>query len=303
MLEIFILLAALAILAKASDFTINNAVKFSKASGINQMTVGFIFIAVATSLPEFSIAVLSSLSGNAALSLGNLIGADISNLSLVFGAAAFIGFRIKKDSIEDISLAVILVSVVSVFLVILRKTDFAFGIFMLVVFYLFSRIVIGKGIKISEKVSKNKKNLTKLGAFIFLGIAIIVLSAHIVTGYAVLISKEFDLSETLIGATIIAIGTTLPELSVNIAAIRKKNVELAVGNSIGSIVTNMTLILGIASVISPINVGTVALAALLFLLFASAVFVFIANRLKFSRKEGTILIIIYLSYLLIMTRV
>lgn len=298
--EITALLLGLVVLAKASDFTISNAIKFSKASGINQMAVGFIFIAVATSLPELSIAVISSLSGDGALSLGNLIGADIANLSLIFGLIALVGFKIKRGDMENISLAVILVSMAALFLIILRKADFALGAFLLIVFYLFSRIILDSGIKISNNRTGRSVHLP---AFILMGVAAVIVSAHIVTSYAIILAENLGVPETLIGATIIAIGTTLPELSVNLAAVRRRNIELAIGNSIGSIVTNMTLILGIAAIINPIAVGGVAFVALLSLLFVSAAFIFIASRLQFNKKEGIILLIIYAAYIMLLMKV
>ncbi len=298
MLEIFLLIAGLAVLAEASSFTIDNAIKLSKSSGINEMTIGFIFIAIATSLPELSIAIISSLSENGALSMGNLIGADITNLSLIFGIIAFIGFKIKRRDVENISLAVILVSIISIFLIILRRTDLALGVFLLIIFYLFSRIILDSGIKISNRFRPNRTNIAKLSILILGGVGMVIISAYIVTYYAVFIASEFGLSEALIGATIIALGTTLPELSVNLAAVHKKNPELAIGNSIGSIVTNMTLILGIASIINPISVGVSSFVALILLLFISLVFVFIANRLSFNKKEGIVLFMLYFFYLI-----
>lgn len=303
LVELAMLVLGLIALAKSSDFIIKNAVRFSKASGINEMAIGFIFIAVATSLPEMSIAVLSSVSKNGALSMGNLIGADITNISLIFGIVAFIGFKIRREDLENISLAIILVSIVALFLIILRNADLTLGVFLLILFYLFSRIVLDSGIKISNKFKTDKRNLSHILVFIFVGVAVVIISANVVTQYAILFASALGVQNALIGATILAIGTTLPELSVNLAAIRRKNPELAIGNSIGSIVTNMTLILGIASVINPIAVSSAAFIALLYLLFVSAIFVFIANRLKFSRKEGIILLIIYLSYLIVLMKV
>lgn len=302
MLEIFALAAALAVLVKASSFTITNAAKFSKASGISQVAVGFIFIAVATSLPELSIAVMSSLSGDGALSMGNLIGADIVNITLIFGLMAVAGFKIKKPDTENISLAVILVSIVSVFLIVLKIADFTLGIFLIIVFWLFSSIVLGKGVSLKNEKA-GSKNARRYALLTLAGVALVVASARFVTDYSILLASMSGVSETLIGATILSLGTTLPELSVNLTALRRRNIGLAIGDSIGSIVTNMTLVLGIASVIGAIPVGKIAFFSLAFLIFSSFLFLFMANRLNFGRKEGVVLLIAYAAYLLIVLRV
>jgi cation:H+ antiporter len=296
LLELVILLAGLAVLAKSSDFTITNAVKFSKASGINQIVVGFILIAVATSLPEMTIAVMSSVGGNGQLSLGNLIGADIINMTLIFAVMSFIGFSIKKKELDEMALACIIVSVTALFLFITGVANFIFGIFLLILFYTFARILLDKKVTVDHHHIDKKKS--RKYAFLSLGgIAIVILSASIVTEYALMIASELVLSETLIGATIVSFGTTLPELSVNIAALRKKNFGLAIGDSMGTIVSNITLVLGMAAIINPITVDAVASGSLLFLLFASALIVYMTSRLKFGRREGVLFFMAYMFYI------
>ncbi len=300
--EVLMLLVGLVLLAKSSDFTITNAVKFSKTSGINQFIVGFILIAVATSLPEMTIAIMSSATGVGAISLGNIIGADIINMTLIFGIMAFIGFKVNKREIDEMALACILVSISALFLYILGSAGFIFGLFLLLLFYMFARILLDKKVQVDHHVT-NKKKSRKYALLSMAGIAVVIISANIVTEYAVILASSFNLSATLIGATIISLGTTLPELSVNVAALRKGNVELAIGDSMGTIVSNITLVLGVAAIISPIVVDAVAATSLLFLLFSSALLVFFTGKLKFGKKESLVFFAVYLLYILTIIRV
>ncbi len=292
--ELAILLTGLFVLAKSSDFTITNAVKFSKASGVNQFIVGFILIAVATSLPEMTIAIISSVGGGGQLSLGNIIGADIINMTLILAIMSFIGFTVGKRDVNEMILACILVSLTSLFLFILGVADFIFGIFLLMLFYIFARILLDKEVTVDHEVRSSSRKYALLS---IAGVAFVIFSASMVTEYAVAIASDLILSQTLIGATIISFGTTLPELSVNIAALRRRNFELAIGDSMGTIVANITLVLGIASIIHPIYVDAVASLSLLFLLFTSALVVYMTKKTRFGKREGVIFLLAYLFYI------
>src|SRR3989344_5170291 len=247
LLQLALLIGSLLVLAKASDFTVKNAVKLSKFSGISQVVIGFILIAVATSLPELTIGVISSISGDGALSLGNIIGANIVNVALIFGLLSFIGFKMKKKDVEKTTFSVMLISIVGIFVIITGATDIVMGIFLLIIFYIFSKTMLKDGIKI--KKMKDGRSTGRYALLTVLGIILIMLSAKAVTDSAIEIALSMSLSETLIGAAILSIGTTLPELSVGLAAVRRRNPELAVGDGIGSIVTNITLVVGVASII------------------------------------------------------
>jgi cation:H+ antiporter len=299
--ELLFFLAGLGVLAWGSDFTIENAIKFSKESGINQMTVGFILIALSTSLPELTIGVVSSYYGEGTLSMGNIIGANIVNLTVVFGILMILGLKIHRHDIEDSILAFILVSIISLFLIILRFTDVAVGIFLFITFFIFSKSVLDKGVNIeNEKGSAKEKWRTAV--LTLAGIGVVLVSAHIVTGYALSIADQFSLSNTLIGATLLSLGTTMPELSVGIAALRRKNVDLAIGDGLGTIVANITIVLGVASIINPIIVDTLAVAGLAFLIFTCVFFVFLTTRVEFDKKTGVILLIMYIFYIIMMAK-
>ena len=292
---------ALIVLAKSSSITIEKAVKLSQLSGINQIAVGFIFIAVATSLPELSIAIISSLQGEGILSVGNLVGANITNIALIIGLASLVGFNLGKIFSARIEQAVIATAVIAFFMLVLGKISLVFGIFCVVLFYLFLSSVMKDGFVVGNGNDKIKI-LEKLKAAIYLllAVSVVVISAFVVTDSAVKLSRILGIAESLIGATVVAMGTTLPELSVGIAAIRKRNISILVGDLVGSLVTNLTLILGIVAVINPLAIDKGIFAALASFIAISLVFLLLSYRMKFGFREGFILLSLYTIYLIVM---
>lgn len=291
-----ILILALIILAKSSSVTINNAVKLSKLSGISEVAIGFMLIAVATSIPEMAIAIISSIEGHNAVSFGNLIGANVTNLTLVFAILALYGARFKMKGIVEVDKAIILTSMIALFLIIIGKSDLVFGIFCISLFYMFSSFVYKNEIKTGDIHGLKTVETTKAIFFVVASVFAIVISAHFVVGASTGLAKDFGIAETIIGATLLALGTTLPELTVNIAAIKKKKYSLAIGDSIGSIITNLTLVLGIASIISPITITYQAAVLLGALLAVNMFFLFTARR-NFGLIEGFALFFVYAAYI------
>lgn len=299
-LEIALLLAGLLVLAKSSSVTITNAMRFSAASGISTAAIGFVFIAVATSLPEFSIAVIASLRGEGLLSLGNLAGANIVNLTLVVGVMAWSGFSMGKIYSLKIDQAVIATSFVAFALLVLGGADIATGLFCLVLFYLFSSTVMKEGIRVPEGGGIKTLEMATSFAYLLASVLLVVVSAWLVTDNAVKLSALLGLSESVIGATIVALGTTLPELSVGIAAVKRGDIGLAVGDTVGSIVANMTLILGAAALIRPIAIDTEMSVLLGALIAVNIVFLALVYRRSFGRREATLLIGMFAAYIALM---
>ncbi len=295
-----ILLLGLLILVKASSITISNAVKISKLSGISELAIGFILIAVSTSIPEMAIAIISSFEGHNAISFGNLIGANIANLTLVFAVMAFYGASFRMRGVVEIDKAIILTTMVALLLMIIGKSDFIFGVFCVSLFYMFSSFVYNHEIKLNNFRGLKTVETLKSLFFVVASVFAIVISAHFVVNAAIAIASDLGVSETILGATILALGTTLPELTVNLAAIKQRRYSIAIGDSIGSILTNLTLVLGIASIISPIIVTPQSFVLLASLIFVNLFFVFIARR-KFGLTEGAALFSVYALYILTVT--
>jgi cation:H+ antiporter len=176
------------------------------------------------------------------------------------------------------------------------------GIFLIIVFYIFSKTILEKGVEIKHKVDGGGADKNKFAAFSVVGVLLVIISSWFVTDQALYLASHLSLSQTLLGATILSLGTTMPELSIGISALRRKNIELAIGDGIGSVVSNITVILGIASIINPINIDIIAKVALIFLIFVSWIFVFIAKEVGFDKKTGAMLLILYAFYVIMMMR-
>lgn len=299
LIEVLFLLAGLLLLVKASNITINRAAALSQLSGISQVAIGFIFIAIATSLPELAIGIISSVSGEGILSVGNLIGADIANLALVFGIMCFLGFNIGRIYSVRIEQALILTAGIGLFIIILGQIGIAFGVFCLLLFYLFSSSVMKEGVVTPTEEGIKTIKIVEAAGMLLVSVSLVIISAYIVTTYAIQISMYLGVAESIIGATILAIGTTLPELSVNVSAIRKGNISLAIGDLIGSLVTNLTLILGLVAIINPLTIGYNIVFIAFFMIVTNILFFAMAKRMNFGYKQGIALLGIYATYLIL----
>ena len=302
-LEIFFLILGLIILIKSSDIVIEKSIELSQLTKLSKLAIGFIFLAVVTSLPEFAIMIISSFEGNGILGIATLLGANIADIVLIFGVMTLFGsFMIIGKDFDRIYHAILITSIIATFSLILGRVDITFGIFALFMFYLFSTYILKEGFPIGgkEKPKLVTVEVIKCILMILGGIALVIISAKIVTDSAIAIANFFNVYQSLIGATIIPIGTTLPELAVCVTALKKLNIELAVGNIIGSLVANLALILGFGAIISTIAFDPIIKISIIFLLITNAVFLIMAKRENFGLTQGMILLLIYLSYLALM---
>jgi cation:H+ antiporter len=273
---------------------------------ISQVAIGCLLIAIATSLPELSVSVVSSTLGEGALAAGNVFGSNIANVLLVLGLGAFFfGLRINRSSLRDIGLILLLTTIISVYIVFnssLGRAALGFweGAVLLGIF-----LVYGWRMARTRKMndSENRREVTKheaLKAFLLFGVGIVVvmISSGFVVESAVDLARLAGVAESFIGATVIAIGTSLPELSVDIQAIRKRRFGLALGDAIGSNMINITLVLGTAAVINPIMVSIpVFIAALLFAVVANMALMYAgAVDRGISRPGGAMFLLLYVVY-------
>lgn len=309
-IELTALLIGIVVLAKSSSVVVENAVKLTAFFGINQLVIGLLLISVSTSLPELSVSVISASANESALAAGNVFGSNIANILLILGLGAFIyGFKVKKHDLKEIALVLLLTTAISAYIIfnsVVRNQALGLteGLILLLLFigYL-AYLFLGKQKEINGSVKKEV--ITKkeaLVAFLYFGAAIIavLISSGIVVEYAIKIANIFSLAESFIGATLIAIGTSLPELSVDLQAIRKKQFGLALGDAIGSNMINLTLVLGTAAVINPISVAIpIFIAALLFAVFANMLLLyFAATNDTVKKNQGVVMLATYGIYLI-----
>jgi len=251
--------------------------------------------------------VVSSSIGEGEIAAGNVFGSNIANILLVLGIGAFLyGMRIRASELKDIGLVLLITTIISVYIVFNSSVQggalgfiegaVLIAIFAAYVWYILKR----KGVEddsSGETVTKEQA----LNAFIrfTIGIVIVLVSSGFVVNSAVDIARIAGVAESFIGATIIAVGTSLPELSIDLQAIRRKNYGIALGDAIGSNMTNLTLVLGTGAIINPIAVQLpVFIAALLFAVIANSVLLYAAAVNKGVRKlGGALFLLIYVAYL------
>jgi cation:H+ antiporter len=292
----------IAILIKASDKAVDLALRFSHITGMMKLSVGMMLVGAMTSLPEFSIAMTSSFSGASSIMFGNLIGGSFTDLFFVLGiGAAIYGLKVSKRDLEK-GVEIFLISSALLVYGMLFGFNQIFGFISVIVFILFSERLL------SGKKTNNKNWIDLRGGFLVLIkitalVAVIIFAAEIVTLSTKIISAELGITETLIGATIIALSTTTPELFVTLAAGKRNEYDLMVGNVIGSCFINIVLIMGLSAIISPIAVGVTEMIILAALFGAYFTFYLFAAGKQIDRFQGILMLAMYCLYVIVMLAV
>ena len=305
-----ILIIGFVLLIKGADYFVDGSSAIAKKVGIPSVIVGLTLVSLGTSAPELAVSVISSIQGNNDITLGNVIGSNLFNSLVVLGVSAMIVPLVikKKDTKRDFSVNIfstILVVVLTLvgFLLggkVISRLD---GIILLICTLIYMVILIfqSKGNN-SEEISEIEdiKLSTKIILSI-IGVAGITIGGQLVVNSSKEIATTFGISDKLIGLTIVAIGTSLPELVTSVVAILKGEDDIALGNILGSNTFNLLLILGTASAINPIKVSTslfIDLAVLLVVTLFIGALVFINKKEEktISRKEGFLLIMVYIVY-------
>lgn len=294
-----LLIVGFVLLVKGADFFVSGASSVAKALKVPSVIIGLTIVAMGTSAPETAVSITASLGGNNGISLGNIIGSNIFNLLMVIGiSAVIIPFNsdkeiLKRDMLWNIAITVLLL--VLIFDGSLSRLD---GVILLAGIAAYLTVVVRSALKNRvEDNSDEKVSVPKAVVFILGGLAAIVFGGDLVVDNASLIAKSLGMSDTLVGLTIVAIGTSLPELVTSIVAAKKGDSGLALGNAVGSCIFNILFILGIASTIAPMTADYEIIADVCILIFVSIVtYIFARSKEKVSRLEGLLCVLIYGTY-------
>lgn len=313
MLTIVLLLIGFVFLIKGADFLVEGASSIARRFKISDLVIGLTIVAFGTSTPELFVNIVASLKGNTDIAIGNVLGSNISNILLILGISSIIyPLSVTKGTVwKEVPFSLLAVIV----LAILANDRFIDGesasgltrvdgliflsFFIIFIYYTFS---IAKKIEGIEDHIPEEKQITVFKSILLIVLGLIGLSLGgqwIVNG-AVYLATRFGMSESMVGLTIVAIGTSLPELATSAIAAHKRNVEIAVGNVVGSNIFNVLFVLGISSTIKPlpftpksnIDIGVVVIASLL--LFFS---MFTGKKQSLDRKEGFVFLILYAGYI------
>lgn len=305
-MQYLILIAGFVLLIKGADFFVDGSSGLAKRLRVPTMVIGLTVVAMGTSLPETAVSVSASLDGMNDLAISNAIGSNLFNLLIVCGVCAMISpISIKKLTlIREVPISIATVALLMVFGIIGGSVNRIEGIILLAAFtaFMFYTVIDAKKARnaeqVEDEVDQKILKIWQCAIFIVGGAAAIVAGGKMVVSAATEIAHSFDISENVIGLTIVAFGTSLPELCTSVVAAKRGETDLALGNVIGSNIFNILLVLGVATTISPVAFVTENLVDCVVLISASVLtMIFCATKLKLVRWEGAVMVAAYFGYM------
>ncbi len=306
-MDILILLLGILVIVKGSDFLVDGSVGLAKYLKIPTLIIGLTIVAIATGVPEIAISISSSLKGSNELLLGNLLGSNMFNILFILGLIAIIKpLKVKREIVIKNYLFALLSCLVLLIIALdnylndntLNIITRSEGALLLCFAAVFTYSLILSALE-SKNLQKEKgefhyKDIIK----IILGILMVGVSADVIVTSTINISKMFSISEGVIGLSIVAIGTNLPELVTSIVAIKKNEFDMTIGNLVGTNIYNIFLILGLAGVIRPILIDANSFYDIIILgIVSMLVYIFIQHKKDINKIEGIIMILLYLVYM------
>lgn len=298
-MNFILLLVGFIMLIKGSDIFVDSASNIARKFNIPPIIIGLTIVAMGTSAPEFAVSVTSSLAGMNDMSIANVVGSNIFNLLVVLGISSVMN-KLKVNNYKDV-FTLLGAGILLLICVIDGNLSFLNGVALLISFayFIFNMIKSVKNNNDKVEVQTNKPLWLTI-ILGLLGLGAIVWGGDLVVNSASAIASQFGMSENLIGLTIVAVGTSLPELVTSVIATKKGEVDIAVGNVIGSNIFNILLILGCASAINPMIVSTVALMDIIFVVLMTGLFILATYKNKeVSKKIGIPMVLIYVFYIII----
>lgn len=301
MLNYILLLLGFVMLIKGADVFVESASGIAKKFGIPSIIIGLTIVAMGTSAPEFSVSVQSAIVGMNDICIANVIGSNLFNLLVVLGASSCIG-KLKINNYSDVIILLLVGLILSLTTVNGSLTVWE-GVQLLVLFAFYLGHLIWKAINENaqtEDIGEMKHPLFITIVLGVLGLISIVWGGNIVVDSASIIAEQLGMSQNLIGLTVVSIGTSLPELVTSLVATKKGEMDIAVGNVIGSNIFNILLIIGTSVAISPMVVSMVAIYDMLFMILAMLIFIAMTSKTNtLTRGRGIMLILIYIGYMII----
>lgn len=306
---IVFLIVGFVLLIKGADLFVDGACALSEKMKIPAYLIGLTVVAFGTSLPEAAVSITASIGGSNELAIGNVIGSNMFNTLVVLGASAlFAPVAVKKNLIRrDFPFCILITVLMLALMLTMGGGEVGIsrvgGIILLAAFVLFMTysIISGKKEAVAEMTppqkDENEISLVKCLVYIIIGVAGVIAGGQLTVKGATMMAQAFGMSETVIGLTVVAIGTSLPELVTSVVASRKKKNDIAVGNVIGSNVFNILFILGMSASISPIKTAFTSVIDACVLIAACVVtYIIGASMKKINRPAGVFMILLYAAY-------
>ncbi len=311
MLTYILFFAGFFILIKGADLLVDGSASIAKKLKISSIVIGLTIVAFGTSAPEFVVNIFASINGNTEIAIGNILGSNIANILLILGISAIVFPLVtKKNTVwKEIPLsllAAILLGVMAndifidgdLFSGLTRIDGIVFLAFFII--FLYYTFGISKVTGEADEIDIKKLSSGKSTIYIIAGFLGLVLGGKWIVDGAVSIAQFFNVSQSLIGLTIVAVGTSLPELATSVIAARKKQADIAIGNVVGSNIFNIFWILGFSALIRPLPFLASSNLDIIITILASAILfiiMFVGKKHIIERWQGFIMILIYFSYI------
>lgn len=309
-IQLVLLVVGFVLLMKGADWFVEGASKIADRLGIPQLVIGLTIVAMGTSLPEAAVSITSALKGSAELTIGNVVGSNIMNILVILGLTAVIcAVPVQKSTVKYEIPFVIVVTVVLAVLGLADNTVsrlegvILWGLFIVYLLYLLR--MAKKGQPVGEDVPEADKNdkLWKMLLMVVVGCAMIVFGSDVTVNAATELAHIFEVDERIIGLTIVAFGTSLPELVTSVTAAMKGKTDIAVGNIVGSNIFNILFVVGTTALITPVvyssdflvdSIAAIAAAVLLL--------VCVIRKQKMGRLAGVVMLVGYAAYFVYLMR-
>lgn len=315
LLSIFLIVVGFALLIKGADFLVDGSSNIAKKFHIPEIIIGLTIVSIGTSMPELFVSTTSSINGYSDMSIGNIIGSNLCNLLLILGLSAMIRpIKFQRETrLIEIPMCLVITIIFMIFCNTsgtIQKTEAIILIILFIMFIIYTIIMGKKGEQfdkdtiIAEIQTENKPiPMIKSIIFIILGIIGLKIGGDLTVENSLIIARQFNVSEKVIGLTILAIGTSLPELVTSVTAAIKGNSDIAIGNIIGSNIFNILFIIGVSAVISPLAYNftyNIQMAILIIAMLVLALFPVIPPKNEMSRFNGAIYLMLYLIYMMVL---
>jgi cation:H+ antiporter len=296
-MDIFIFIISMAALIYGADFVINQSEKIAVHFNISSFVIGATLVAVGTSLPEMAVSMSASAKGSADIAVANVIGSTIFNISLVLGLVFLLAKKVqpKRDLFAKDSAWSLFPILIFILMGIDGKLSMIDGILFLFLMgaYLLFLIDSNSMDEIDEDLQKEKFNWRKTALLLIIGFIFVIVGANFAIESATSIARSFGISEWIIGLFLVAFGTSLPELIISVKSAINNNTDLAIGNIIGSNVANFTMVLGLSSIINPLNVDFNSyLFDISAAFIVSLMLVFITANKLYNKSAGIALLVV-----------
>lgn len=317
MLSKILLIIGLALLIKGADWLVNGASQIARKLHISDMAIGLTVVAFGTSMPELFVNIQASITGSSELVIANVLGSNSANILLILGLSAIIyPLSVAKGTVwKEIPFSLLAILVLGILvndhffnessMLLISRGD---GIVLLAFFviFLYYSVSIAHNIHGMHLATHDtNRSIIYAGLFVVLGLCSLAVGAKWIVDGAIVIARQYGMSERIIGLTIVAIGTSLPELATSVVAARKHNVEIAVGNVVGSNIFNIFFILGTSACIRKVpytvssNIDIIVVVIASMALFFS---MFTGKRKVIDRWEGIVFVVMYGTYITMLLR-